>query len=130
MTGLRARLHRYPQHRLRQAVRRQQRVAVLLERARHADAVAAARGPIDPAPTPLTPRELTRRQSEVLALLLRGSTYPAIAAALGIGRETVRDHVRAVYRALGVGRRRELAELVASGRIPVEVLPERTEGAS
>ncbi len=51
---------------------------------------------------------LTRREAEVLPLLSRGATNSQIAAALGVGVETVRTHARNIYRKLGVGSRTEL----------------------
>jgi DNA-binding CsgD family transcriptional regulator len=50
---------------------------------------------------------LTSRQQEVLALLAEGLGTAAIAARLGLSKETVRNHVRAVLRALGVHSRLE-----------------------
>jgi PAS domain S-box-containing protein len=47
-------------------------------------------------------RGLTPRQAEVLQALARGCSTAQIAAKLGIERETVRNHVRGVLRALGV----------------------------
>lgn len=49
--------------------------------------------------------ELTRREGEVLAGLARGLTNRAIADELGIGAETVKDHVASLYRKLDVGDR-------------------------
>ncbi|GII24777.1 response regulator [Planosporangium mesophilum] len=48
---------------------------------------------------------LTQRESEVLALLVAGQSNRAIGARLTIGEETVKSHVRAVYRKLGVSDR-------------------------
>ena len=45
---------------------------------------------------------LTRRESEVLALIVTGLTNRAIAERLVLGDETVKTHVRAIYRKLGV----------------------------
>jgi DNA-binding NarL/FixJ family response regulator len=50
---------------------------------------------------------LTPRQDEVLAALARGASTEQIAAALGIARETVRNHVRGVLRSLRVHSRLE-----------------------
>lgn len=50
---------------------------------------------------------LTPRQQEVLALLAEGLGTAAIAARLGLSKETVRNHVRAVLRALSVHSRLE-----------------------
>lgn len=46
--------------------------------------------------------ELTRREREVLPLLASGRTNRQIAAELGIGAETVKDHVASLYRKLDV----------------------------
>ena len=48
---------------------------------------------------------LTPRQTEVLALLLQGQANKMIARELGLSVETVKDHVAAVLRALGVSSR-------------------------
>lgn len=45
---------------------------------------------------------LTQRESEVLALIVAGLTNGAIARRLVVGEETVKTHVRAVYRKLEV----------------------------
>ncbi len=45
---------------------------------------------------------LSRRESEVLRLLARGSRVNSIAEQLGVGRETVRTHLRQIYRKLEV----------------------------
>jgi len=51
--------------------------------------------------------ELTPRESQTLQALGRGLGNKAIAAELGIASETVRDHVSALLRKLGVGNRTE-----------------------
>lgn len=51
--------------------------------------------------------ELTERQLEVLRLLVRGRHYRQIARELGISENTVRQHARAIYGALGVASRSE-----------------------
>ena len=56
------------------------------------------------APTP-TPTPLTRREREVLTELARGRSYQAMATALFVSENTVKSHVTAVYRKLGVDRR-------------------------
>jgi DNA-binding NarL/FixJ family response regulator len=48
---------------------------------------------------------LTQRESEVLANLVAGLSNRAIAAKLVLGEETVKSHVRSIYRKLGVGDR-------------------------
>ena len=48
---------------------------------------------------------LTQRESEVLELLVKGHSNRAIATRLVLGEETIKTHVRGVYRKLGVGDR-------------------------
>ena len=56
-------------------------------------------------PPTLASLGLTPRQTDVLALLLKGHTNKLIARELGLSVETVKDHVAAVLRALGVSSR-------------------------
>jgi PAS domain S-box-containing protein len=58
------------------------------------------REPERPAPPPHV--RLTPRQHDVLGLLGEGASTEQIAAMLGIARETVRNHIRAILRELGV----------------------------
>ena len=44
---------------------------------------------------------LTQRQRAVLALVATGATNAEIAAALGLGEETVRSHLKHAYDAIG-----------------------------
>ncbi|WP_290870522.1 response regulator transcription factor [Aquabacterium sp.] len=53
----------------------------------------------------LTQLGLTPRQADVLRLLLKGQPNKLIARELGLSVETVKDHVAAVLRALGVSSR-------------------------
>ena len=63
---------------------------------------------------PLTPHpSLTPRQTEVLRLLERGHSTDQIAAELYLSTETVRNHVRRLFQALGVNSR---LEAVAAAR--------------
>lgn len=55
-----------------------------------------------------TSSALTPRQQEVLAHLLKGSSNPQIAMALGISAETVKLHVSAILAAYGVANRVQL----------------------
>ncbi|MGH3788761.1 MAG: response regulator [Pseudonocardiaceae bacterium] len=48
---------------------------------------------------------LTQRESEVLSLMVAGSSNRAIAAELIVGEETVKSHVRGIYRKLDVNDR-------------------------
>jgi DNA-binding NarL/FixJ family response regulator len=64
----------------------------------------AAQGGFQTAPA-LEALGITRRQREVLALLLQGKPNKLIARELNLSVETVKDHVAAVLRALGVSSR-------------------------
>ena len=70
--------------------------------------VDAVPSPPPPLRTPLTPR-----QHEVLVELARGASTEQIAASLGVARETARNHVRGLLRALQVHSR---IEAVAEAR--------------
>ena len=59
-------------------------------------------------PAPVGPEVLTPREADVLELLQSGRSNAEIAESLHVGVETVRTHVRRVYRKLGVNTRREL----------------------
>jgi PAS domain S-box-containing protein len=65
-------------------------------------------------PVPHPELHLTPRQAEVLALLERGRTTEQIADELHLSRETVRNHIRHLFRAVGVHSRLE-AVAVARG---------------
>jgi PAS domain S-box-containing protein len=65
----------------------------------------------DDAPRP--PPQLTPRQVEVLRLLEQGRSTKQIAAELHLSTETVRNHIRRLFRALGVNSR---LEAVAAAR--------------
>jgi DNA-binding NarL/FixJ family response regulator len=58
-----------------------------------------------PRPQALAAFKLTPRQTDVLGLLLRGQSNKLIARELDLSVETVKDHVAAVLRALGVNSR-------------------------
>jgi len=68
-----------------------------------------------PDETPTAPHpHLTPRQVEVLRLLQQGRSTKQIAAELHLSPETVRNHVRRLFRALGVNSR---LEAVAAARV-------------
>ncbi|MGZ4413687.1 MAG: LuxR C-terminal-related transcriptional regulator [Gaiellaceae bacterium] len=60
----------------------------------------------------LTQLGLTPKQQQVARLMLNGDTNPAIAQKLYLSHETVRHHLQAVYRQLGVGNRYEAIVLL------------------
>jgi DNA-binding CsgD family transcriptional regulator len=61
-------------------------------------------------------RELSRRQLEILRRLLRGERVPTIADELFLSRSTVRNHLSAIYRRLGVHSQAELLARLLPGR--------------
>ncbi len=65
-------------------------------------------------PTGAQHPDLTPRQAEVLRLLERGRSTKQIAAELHLSTETVRNHVRRLFRALGVNSRLEAAAAARS----------------
>jgi DNA-binding NarL/FixJ family response regulator len=58
---------------------------------------------------------LTQRESEILSFVVNGLSNRAIATKLVIGDETVKSHLRSIYRKLGVSSRVDLTR-VALGR--------------
>jgi DNA-binding NarL/FixJ family response regulator len=67
-------------------------------------------------PTPTLRDALTPREADVLQQLQLGRSNGEIAAELSVSVETVRTHVRSVFRKLGVKGRRELATTSATQR--------------
>jgi DNA-binding CsgD family transcriptional regulator len=55
--------------------------------------------------------KLTLREQEVLALLARGFLYKEIQHQLGISENTVRYHLKLIYRKLQVGSRKEASAI-------------------
>lgn len=58
--------------------------------------------------------DLSEREREVLALIARGRTNPEIAGELYLAVDTVKTHVRTLFRKLGVSNRTQAA--IAAGR--------------
>lgn len=59
-------------------------------------------------------RQLTAREAQVLRFLVRGWTSTSIASELVISENTVRTHMKNIYRKIGVSSRAELTALVGS----------------
>ena len=78
-----------------------------LERVAAGERVLALRGVGGPADFDPGDVPLSYREAEVLVLLSQGLRNRSIADALGVGEETVKSHLKAVYRKLGVGTRGE-----------------------
>jgi len=74
---------------------------------------------IDPRPgeAPARASNLTPRQHEVLVLLARGCSTDQISEGLHLSRETVRNHIRGVLRALGAHSRLEAVAMARSAGI-------------
>lgn len=66
--------------------------------------------------------DLTRREEEVLALLLKGCTRSEIARELFVSGDTVKTHIRNLYRKTGVTGKDELVQAIG-GRGPCLGLP-------
>ena len=71
------------------------------------DRLAALRGPTPRPGTTIRSVELTPREREVLALITRGRSDDAIAEALSLKRNTVRNHVARLYAKIGAHSRAE-----------------------
>ena len=56
--------------------------------------------------------DLTRREEEVLALLLKGCTRSEIARELFVSGDTVKTHIRNLYRKTGVTGKDELVQAI------------------
>jgi two-component system NarL family response regulator len=63
---------------------------------------------------------LTPRQSEVLRLLEEGRSTTQIASELHLSRETVRNHVRHLLKALGVHSRLEAVAIARHGDLVLD----------
>jgi two-component system response regulator DegU len=85
-------------------------------------AVGQTPAPSEPAPLPLTPREV-----QVLCLLAQGLDNAAIAEQLVVTTRTVQNHVSTIYGKLGVTSRTEAA-LVAIRHGLVRISPEGESG--
>jgi DNA-binding NarL/FixJ family response regulator len=74
------------------------------------------RGSICPAPPRTQPQPLCGlrpREHEVVRLLLQHLRVPAIARRLGISQQTVRNHLKSVFRRTGVRSQQELLDRIA-----------------
>jgi DNA-binding NarL/FixJ family response regulator len=74
-------------------------------------------------PQALAAFKLTPRQTDVLGLLLRGQSNKLIARELDLSVETVKDHVAAVLRALGVNSRTQAVLAVSQMSSQGQVAP-------
>lgn len=72
--------------------------------------VAAATGDVGEATAGYALGAFSQRQREIVGALLQGYRVPAIARRLGLSRHTVRNHLKAIFRATGVHSQAELIE--------------------
>jgi DNA-binding CsgD family transcriptional regulator len=79
--------------------------------------IASAAGKVHLAGVP-TANELSRRETDVMLLLLDRHTHPEIATILEISVDTVKSHVKAIHRKMGVHSKKELRTLVEGMRAP------------
>ncbi len=69
--------------------------------------LAALRRPDSAAPSPAASESLSKREREVLGLICQGLSDPQISKRLSLSLSTIRNHVAAIYRKLGIHRRSE-----------------------
>lgn len=69
----------------------------------------AALGAIAPASTAYPPHGLTPRQRDVLVLVIDGKSNQTIATELGLSKATVKAHIAAAFKVLGVNNRAQAA---------------------
>lgn len=65
---------------------------------------------------------VTEREGQMLTGLFMGLTNPAIGKALGVSEETIKTHMKKLFRKLAVDSRAQAVALVAAGVITVEVI--------
>lgn len=98
-----------------------------------ADASPSTAGPTVPEATPADPLiaaiesmaddyALTAREQEVALHLARGHTFPETAEALGVSLDTVRTHVKCLYRKTGVHKKGHFIALIEERRPDREAL--------
>lgn len=66
---------------------------------------------------------LSNRESEVLDALVQGMTRAQIAQTFFVSEETIKTHVKHIYRKLGITSREELSELIAHAMEPTVAEP-------
>ncbi|KQW43929.1 LuxR family transcriptional regulator [Nocardioides sp. Root1257] len=103
----------------------------LLERVHAGDVVTPSTGSTDPDDQfgrwPGDQDGLSARESEILGLITQGLSNEEIAARAFVSKNTVKSHIRAIYRKIGVSRR---SQAVAWGmRNGMAPQPRRTTGA-
>jgi two-component system nitrate/nitrite response regulator NarL len=59
---------------------------------------------------------VTEREKDIIGLLVQGRRAPEMATVLGISSHTIRNHLKAIYRKLGVHSQGALAELMFERR--------------
>ncbi len=85
----------------------------------HREGVTPPTSPTEPAISIHADIGLTERQSQVLALLLRGMTNKLICRELGLAEGTVKIHISAILKLLGVANRTQA--VLAASRIGLRI---------
>lgn len=78
-------------------------------------------------PAPDANAVLTERQIEVLRLIAMGKTNQQVAVQLGVSENTIRVHVSAIFKSLGVGNRTEAVYAARRHGIDIGDLPRHGE---
>lgn len=99
------------------AVDRQRRLEESMKRIAQEVARVGIGGERTPAATPTVPEleRLSRRERQVLDLLLEGHRVVSIAEQLCVSEHTVRNHLKSIFKKLGVHSQAELVGLVRNG---------------
>jgi PAS domain S-box-containing protein len=87
--------------------RRAEISSVVIEGGDQCHAIFGVGLPLDRPPSPPRDPRLTPRQNEILHMLAEGMSTDQVAAMLHLSKETVRNHIRHVLRALGAHSRLE-----------------------
>ena len=72
---------------------------------------------------PVDPPALSRREAQMLVALCLGHTFPQIAERLGLSQNTIRTHVRLLYRKIGADNRSHAVALAYACRWQVTERP-------
>ena len=69
------------------------------------------------APEKKKPKNLTERQNEIVALIVEGKSYKMVADSLCVSIDTVRSHIKNIYRQLEINSKAELIRKSYNGEL-------------